>query len=249
MNAVDVVARHQIANDRVDVGGGRGENRGDVQAFDRWLGARPSRDLPDVSGAFLPDARQLLREIARNHQPLGMPMDDVGRGNREIRRARDQVDVDPRVNAKARTVRRAKDGGQRVERRGQAIELRRARLETAVEVRVASSAYLHEQRVEAVIARRANQRRDRFGGGQRRSQHPERARFGDGSCGRGAAKMWAGSEAGERRHHQDRDSTAKGGANSEQTHKSFESNSLPIGVSTQLSASTRAIMMMCKPYW
>ena len=92
-----------------------------------------------------------------------MAMHEVRRRNRQIGGARDEVDVDPGVNAKSGRMTRGKDGRQRIEARRLALEIGRARLEAAGEICVASSPHLHEQRVESILARGPHQRRDRLG--------------------------------------------------------------------------------------
>ena len=112
VHAVDVVAGDEIAHDGVDVfSGGRQDGRR-IQPFDgrrvgwpRSLCACPSRDLADVGGTVFGNLRQLLHEISRHHQPLGMTMDEVRRRDRQIGRARDQVDVHPGVHAQSGLVR------------------------------------------------------------------------------------------------------------------------------------------------
>ena len=142
--------------DRRDTGRSRGERRrrrnaGDVRddgldvacrvRLDRRhvepleflrLRAHPPRQLADVPGLPGSSVRKILRDFARDHQPLGVPIDDVIAGRRELSGARHEVQVHPCVDAQTRLMGVADDGGQRVERRGLTHQLRRARFQLAL---------------------------------------------------------------------------------------------------------------------
>ncbi len=106
MDAIDRVALCQVAHDGLKVvGGGRGDRRG-VESFElSSLRACPAGELADVSRAVDRDLRDVLGDLARHHQPLGVPVDQVIACNRQIDRARHQVDVDPGMHPKSRSVR------------------------------------------------------------------------------------------------------------------------------------------------
>jgi hypothetical protein len=106
-----------------------------------------------------------------------MAVDEMLARGRQIRGARHEVDVDPRVHAEPRGVRRGDDVAEGIERLGLPRQIRRARLDAAAEVRVAAPAHLHEERVEPVLARGPHERRDAVGRGERGAQHPEGAHF------------------------------------------------------------------------
>ena len=91
-----------------------------------------------------------------------MPVDEVRRRDRQVRGARHEVDVHPRVDAQAGVVGLGEDGRQRIEAGRLSLEIGGAGLEAAGEVRIAAAADLHEERVEPVVARGADERRDGF---------------------------------------------------------------------------------------
>ena len=106
-----------------------------------------------------------------------MAMHDVRRRDRQIGGARDEADVDPRMDPDAAFVRLGQDERERIEVGGLPLEIRGARLERAGVIGIGTAAHLHEQRVEAGIPRGSHQSGDRLGRRQRGSQHPQRARF------------------------------------------------------------------------
>ena len=82
------------------------------------------------------------------------------------------------MHPKSRSVRRGEHGFERIEAGRLVQELRGARLDAIVEIRVAAAAHLDEQRVERVIAGR-NRTSDAMLSGdvKRGAQHPECANF------------------------------------------------------------------------
>jgi len=178
VDAVDPVAVHEIADDRVGVVRRLREDRRRVEAFDFVrLRTGPSGEFSDVRRTLGLDRRELLRDVTRHHEPRGMAVDDVFTRGRQIGGARDQVDVDPRMHAQPCGMSRFQNGFERIEGVGLPQELRRTRLHAAQVVRIAASAHLHEQRVEAVVARGAHERCDVVWCRQRSAEYPECARF------------------------------------------------------------------------
>ena len=106
MDAIDRVAPCQVPHDCLKVvGGGWGDRRG-VEPFElSSLRACPPGELADVSRAVDRDLCDVLSDLPRHHQPLGVPVDEVIARNRQIDRARHQVDVDPGMHPKSRSVR------------------------------------------------------------------------------------------------------------------------------------------------
>ena len=106
MDAIDRVASCQVPHDSLKVVNGGGSDRRRVEAFElASLRACPPGELADVGRAVDRDLRDVLRDLARHHQPLGVPVDEVIARNRQVDRARHQVDVDPGVHPKSRSVR------------------------------------------------------------------------------------------------------------------------------------------------
>jgi hypothetical protein len=178
VHAVQLIAAGEIADHGNGVVRGGGDQRRGVQPFDpRGLRTRPAGELAEVRGAVRADLRELLREIARHHQPLGMTMHEMFACVGQVGGARYEVDVHPRVDAEVRGTGGLDHGRQRIERLGLTGELGRARLETRLEVRIAASANLHEQRVESVIARGLDEPTYAGGRGKGGAEYPERPDF------------------------------------------------------------------------
>ena len=205
MNAVDGVARRDVANDADRVVGGGGIDRRQVQAFDIGLtAARVSEQPPEVLRTARIDRGEIGRQRARHHQPLGMPIDDVIARRGQIETG-DEVDVDPRVHAQARLVGARDRRRERIER-CLTVERRRPRLDAALVVRVTASADLDQQRVEAAALRRRDHRRNLRRRGQRRAHDPQRANF----VARHEWRRTNGPHGDQHRHHTTDDGTEHG---------------------------------------
>ena len=122
--------------------------------------------------------RQVLRDRAGDHQPVGMFVDEMLARGRQVHGARHERDVHPCVHAQSRGVRFVDHRSQRIEGRGLPREIGRARLERGRVVRVPAAAHLHQEGVEPVVVRGFDERRDRGRRRQRCSQHPQRAHLG-----------------------------------------------------------------------
>ncbi len=92
-----------------------------------------------------------------------MAVHDVLARRRERDGARDQVDVDPGVDADAGGLGGVDDGRQRIEAGRLARQVCRKWLQPVTVVSVAAAPHLHEQRVESVLARLPNQGRNSLG--------------------------------------------------------------------------------------
>ena len=95
---------------------------------------------------------EIFRKRPRHHQPLGMRVHDVFASRRRLRIGH-EIHVDPRVHLQTGAMRALDHQLERIERDGLLREQRRPRLVTAVVVRVASSAHLHDERVESAVLR------------------------------------------------------------------------------------------------
>ena len=102
VHAVDRVAAGQIANDRFDVRRGARLNRRGVKTFDPLgLRARPSREPAHVRGTGVIDLASAGASSRGTISHSGWRCTMCVARDRQIDRARHQVDVDPRVNAEA----------------------------------------------------------------------------------------------------------------------------------------------------
>jgi hypothetical protein len=161
-----------------------------------------------------------------------MAQHDVVARDRQVHRARHQVDIDPCVDAETRRVRAFEHGGKRIERQRLALQLAGARFERARVVGVAAAAHLDEQRVESVRVRRRDEVVDRLRRRQRRAQHPQRANLRPFLAGSVGGRAWDEEKNAE----DDCEDGKRGhppGAGSSRSHKPRKSNRLEAPLSTK----------------
>ena len=130
-----------------------GQDRRGVQPFDLCGCARVQRaSLPTYAGLSGSSRAQLLRDVARHHQPFGVAIDDVFARGRQLGGARHEVDVDPGVHRSPRAW-AASSTVASGSKFGRLPRSSAARGSGRQLVRVAAPAHLDQQRVEAVLVR------------------------------------------------------------------------------------------------
>ena len=163
MKAVDVVVRDELGQHSRHVGGCPWVDGRQVEAFDfGGVVTRPARKAPEVFGAARVDGEQIGGQCARHHQPVGLAVHEVLARCRQRRCARNQIDRHPRVDLEASTMGELQRHGQRIETRPR-DQLARARLMAAAVVRIAASADLHDEGVEAGAVGGVHHASDRTG--------------------------------------------------------------------------------------
>ena len=116
IDAVERIAPHERAHALGDVRGDVGLQRRDVEAVNAGVvEARPAFEAAEIVGTVAVERDQLRGDRARDHQPLGMHVDDVLVIRGQFVRRRHTCHVDPRVHAQARRVRLSDRLGDRIE--------------------------------------------------------------------------------------------------------------------------------------
>ena len=133
VDAVDGISPGDVRDDGLIVRGRFGLERRDVEALDLVRIARgPSAPLSRRSRGSRIRRPQILRDLPRNHEPLGMTIDDVIARRRQLGGARHEIQVDPGVDAQTCLMGVGDDGGERIERRRLPHQLRGARFQLAL---------------------------------------------------------------------------------------------------------------------